>query len=257
MTALTILGSGTAVSQSRSSGYLLTRKGRHYLIDCGEGIRHRLNDAGVDYFEIEAVFISHFHPDHFNLETLIQSIMVRNFMEKAEKSLTVFGPPETGRRFKSIWDAKHNTGNFENTLPKFVKLDIREYEDGKLVDYDGMKFTARTLKHGNMPAYTLRFEVDGKIFTYSGDSGINPNLDASCRSSDLFLCECNQRPGTENEGHLNARQVGEIASRNKVRKVVLTHMPGLDTPVTLTDEVSGGGYEGQIKIAQDLDVFQL
>lgn len=257
MTSLTILGSGTAVSSSYPSGYLFSHNNHHYLIDCGEGIRHRLDKAKVDYFDIEAVFLSHFHPDHFNIETLIQSMMVRNFKEKREKTLIVYGPPETKARIKSIWDAKHSEGAFDKGLPKFVKLDIREYEDQTPCEINGIKATPFFLSHGDMPATALRFEIGDKVFTYSGDTGVNDAVGKAALNADLFLCECNQRPGVTNPGHLNPKEVGEISLVSKVNHVVLTHLPGVDPDNALIESVKQGGFKGTVRVARDFDVLQL
>lgn len=257
MSSLTILGSGTAVSSSYPSGYLLSHQNHHYLIDCGEGIKHRLDKAKVDYFEIEAVFLSHFHPDHFNIETLIQSMMVRNLKEKKEKTLIVYGPPETKARIESIWDAKHFNGAFKNNLSEFVKLDIREYEDQTPYDVNGMKVTPFFLSHGNMPAVALRFEFDNKVFTYSGDTGVNEVVGKAALKANLFLCECNMTPGTTNTGHLNPKEVGEISSKSNVEHVVLTHLPGVDPNEKLIESVKESGFKGTISVAYDFDVLQL
>lgn len=257
MAEITILGSGTAVSSSYPSGYLLKHENKNFLIDCGEGIRHRLAKVNTDYFDIEAVFMSHFHPDHFNIETLIQSIMVRNYTEVMEKSLTVYGPPETKERIMKIWDSKHNTGHFENILPGFVKLSIVEYEDRKAIELEGLKATPHFLSHGNMPAASLRFEIGNKVFTYSGDTGLNNQIGEAAKDADLFVCECNQRPNTENPGHLNPKQIGEIAKKNLVKRVVLTHMPNVDKDEDLVTDFKRAGFSGSISVGHDFDVLQL
>jgi ribonuclease BN (tRNA processing enzyme) len=235
----------------------MSRNNHNYLIDCGEGIRHRLDKVKVDYFDIDAVFLSHFHPDHFNVETLIQSIQVRNFKEKVDKSLTIYGPPETGARIKSIWDAKHFTGAFDKSLAEFVKLDIREYEDEVPLDVHGMKVTPYFLAHGNMPAAALRFEIDNKVFVYSGDTGVNDVIGNAARNANIFLVECNQRPDKSNPGHLNPKEVGEIALKNNVSQVVLTHMPGIDATDVLLNAVHDSGYTGTVHVGRDFDVLQL
>lgn len=262
MTKLTILGSGTAISPSYSSSYLLQHLGHNYLIECGEGVRHRLAKINVDYFDIEAVFMTHFHPDHFNLETLIQSIMVRNYHEKKEKILEIFGPPETGERLKNIWDNKHNVGHFEKTLPHFLKIIIHEYEDRKMIKYPSLErralyVTPYFLAHGNMPAVALRFDIDKNIFAYSGDTGVNDEIVEASRGAETFLCECNQKPGAKNPGHLNPSEVGTIAEKSRVKKLVLTHMPGFNTEEELKNDIRKGGYDGEIKIPEDFDVLQL
>jgi len=53
---------------------ILTFQGRIYLIDAGPNITHSLNSLGIDINEIEGIFHTHAHDDHFSgLTTLIHS----------------------------------------------------------------------------------------------------------------------------------------------------------------------------------------
>jgi ribonuclease BN (tRNA processing enzyme) len=184
-------------------------------------------------------------------------MMVRNYIEKTEKRLTVYGPPETKKRLQRIWDSKHFEGHFEKGLPGFVKLTVVEYEDRKPIEHNRMKITPFFLSHGNMPATALRFEAADKVFVYSGDTGMNEEIKEAAKDSDLFLCECNQRPETENAGHLNPSQVGKIANESNVKRVVLTHMPNVDQDSTLIQDVEKGGFKGNVEVGHDFDVLQL
>ena len=64
---LTVLGSGTNFPTARraSSSFLLEHGGTKILLDCGHSTLARLAELGVDPRELDAIFISHFHPDHF------------------------------------------------------------------------------------------------------------------------------------------------------------------------------------------------
>ncbi len=63
---LIVLGSGTCVpSLSRNApGYLLVTDDFQVLVDCGEGTMKQLLHAGFSFQDIDAVFLSHYHPDH-------------------------------------------------------------------------------------------------------------------------------------------------------------------------------------------------
>lgn len=61
------LGTASAIpTRTRHlSGMALVVEGRVLLFDCGEGTQMQLIQAGVKHMRIEAIFISHFHGDHF------------------------------------------------------------------------------------------------------------------------------------------------------------------------------------------------
>src|SRR3989344_3776259 len=59
------------------------------LFDCGEGTQKQLMMSGISFMDIDNIFISHWHADHF--AGLIPLIQTMN-MEKRKKELTIFGP---------------------------------------------------------------------------------------------------------------------------------------------------------------------
>lgn len=264
MAKITILGSGTAVSSfyrpfdfRYPSGYLLQHNDKNYLIDCSEGIRQRLEYLKVDYFNINTVFISHFHPDHFIIETLIQSQMVRNYFGKTKSTLTIYGPPELKIRLEKIWDSKHNIGHFKNILSKFVDLKLIEYQNKQPITIDNLLLTPYEVVHGNMPAFALRFEIDNKILSYSGDSEPCNGINEVSLKSDLFICESNEKIGKTNAGHLHATQAGEIALKNNVKELVLTHLTNFHSNEELIKAVNDTGFNGKTTVASDFLALNL
>ena len=63
---LIVLGSGTCVPSLKRSApaYYLEAEGKQILIDCGGGTLLQLEKIGKSYKDIDAVFITHTHPDH-------------------------------------------------------------------------------------------------------------------------------------------------------------------------------------------------
>jgi len=258
MLKITVLGSGTAVSDAFPSGYLLEVNERKYLIDSSEGIRHRLKKAGVNFFDISSIIISHFHPDHFNTETLIQSLAVDYAQKKSPGKLTIFGPPETEKRLISIWDAKHEKNHFKKSLVKNLKVTVIEYQDQVPIKLDDISIIPFKTDHvPYMPCYSLRFEIMGKVISYSGDSAETPGLLKSCANADLSILDCNNPPGKTDSGHLNPLQASRVAMKSNVRQLVLTHHGEIENEKAFINEALNGGFENPVKIARDFDVLQL
>ncbi len=59
------------------------------LFDCGEGTQRQLMQAGISFMDIDKIFITHWHADHF--AGLIPLIQTMN-LEKRTKELKIFGP---------------------------------------------------------------------------------------------------------------------------------------------------------------------
>ena len=63
---LTILGSGTSVphpQRTSPANWLETSKGT-VLLDCGSDAPHRMAEEQLDWPNLDAIWISHFHLDH-------------------------------------------------------------------------------------------------------------------------------------------------------------------------------------------------
>jgi ribonuclease Z len=59
------------------------------LMDCGEGTQRQLLTAGINFMDIDRIFITHWHADHF--AGLIPLIQTMN-LERRQKELVIFGP---------------------------------------------------------------------------------------------------------------------------------------------------------------------
>jgi len=99
------------------------------LFDCGEGTQKQLMKAGISFMDINKIFITHWHADHF--AGLIPLIQTMN-LEKRRKTLTVFAPEAS--RFVS---AIINLGYFGLRFPvkavdvPFEGEDVHKVYEGK------------------------------------------------------------------------------------------------------------------------------
>jgi len=59
------------------------------LFDCGEGTQKQLMKSGISFMDVNKIFISHWHADHF--AGLIGLIQTMN-LEKRKKELRIYGP---------------------------------------------------------------------------------------------------------------------------------------------------------------------
>ena len=262
-----VLGSGTCVSSlykpfdfRNPSGHLLQFDGANILLDCGEGMRAQMEKIKFDYFDLNNIFITHFHPDHFNLDSLIQATYVRARKSETNKVLLIYGPKNIEEKFEISWNSKHKKGAYRNSLLNILDLKFVEYEDEKEIKLsDKTKIIPYKVAHEEMDAYALRFLLDDKIVVYSGDSGACDGLENAVQNADVLLCEAaiNINDNENNpKAHLTYFSTGQIAKKSNVKKLVLVHYTGKDSDGLMKQEVKKSGFGGELQIAKDLDSFK-
>lgn len=234
---LTVLGGCGAwpAAGAACSGYLVEHDGFRVLIDPGYATLPLLL-ATTRAEEIDAVLVSHGHPDHCaDLNPLLRA---RSLGGHSPPPLPVHAPP--------------------GALDAVLALDRRgmlEYVTHELtprVPYELGPFTveAWSLPH-HVPNAGLRLEAGGKVLAYTGDTGPTPDLVELARDADILLAEATypEVVPEEDAPYLStAEQAGANAAKAGVGHLVLTHLwPG--TPAEPALEAASRGFTGQITVA--------
>jgi ribonuclease Z len=114
---------------------LVRRGGDRLLFDCGEGTQRQLVRS-VGLIELEEVFITHFHADHFlGLPGMLKTFSLRG----RERPLTVHGPPGLGAVLASLKPVVGRT-TFE--------LRVVELEPNAELERDGYRIATFAVDHG-------------------------------------------------------------------------------------------------------------
>ena len=72
---------------------LVRRGGERLLFDCGEGTQRQLLRSDVGLLELEEIFLTHYHADHYlGLPGMLKTFALRG----REVPLTIYGPPGLG-----------------------------------------------------------------------------------------------------------------------------------------------------------------
>ena len=248
---LTIVGcSGSfAGPESPASSYLIEAEEKtssgprtwRVVVDLGSGALGSLQRF-ADPGSLDAVLISHLHPDHF-IDLCGLYVARRYHPLGTAPQLPVYGPPDTAERVIAAYGPEA-----EAALPSVY--DVREFTDGGVIRIGPLTITARTVNHP-VPAFGLRIEHDGVVIAYSGDSDSCPNLVELAQGADLFLSEASFIEGRdENRGvHLTGKRAGETATEADVRRLVLTHIPVWTDPDTVLNEARQA-YLGPVEAAK-------
>ena len=220
---LTVLGSGTSVPHPRRSSpafWLQTHAGS-ILLDCGPDAPHRMAEEGLDWPNLDAIWISHFHLDHFGgLPPFLFSIKWAPQTQGRAKLLKLIGPPGISRLVETIDDA-----NNYRLFKQSFEIVVNEVEQGEPFEIlPGILAITGKTKH-NAESLALRLtDVDGKTFVYTSDTGFTHDLATFSKQVDVLLLECSFVGNKPLETHLELTDVIKIAQTSGANKIVVTHL---------------------------------
>jgi ribonuclease BN (tRNA processing enzyme) len=247
---LTVLGSaGTHPGPDRlCSSYLVSHEGFRLLLDCGNGSLSNLQRV-IDVSCLDAVLISHLHPDHFaDLYGLYYAL---RFHPEGPLQVPLYGPTRT-HEFVTQLLPEESASTFADYLPATA---VGPGDRLALGPLQVRLFPA----HHPAPALAVRVEAAGRVLAYSGDSAWTPDLIDCARDADLFVCDSSwlERDRPHPEGiHMTGAEAGRIAQDAGAARLLLTHIYPRNDPEDLAAEASGT-YHGEIMVAHDLDVIEL
>ena len=99
---LVFLGTSASMptAQRAPAALLLRRGGERLLFDCAEGTQRQLQRSSVGLPDIEEIFLTHLHGDHFlGLPGMLKTFALRG---RDEVGLTVYGPSGVKDLFRSL-----------------------------------------------------------------------------------------------------------------------------------------------------------
>jgi ribonuclease BN (tRNA processing enzyme) len=251
---LTVLGGcGAWPEPDRAcSGFLLEHAGARIAIDLGYGTAPRLFAAlgSVVADGLDAVVISHHHPDHMvDLHALM----------------------------RARWMGRPGAPRIPLYAPDGVVARLTELQDGDRTAvskvFDWHPIPAPTQSAGPfrldsvlLPHYVpnagIRLTAPGLTVAYTGDTGPTPALADLGRNCDLFIADATswtQRNVADDSDlalTLDANQAGLAAAAADARRLMLTHFwPGNDRQASKADAAESFG--GEILLADEGTIVKL
>jgi ribonuclease BN (tRNA processing enzyme) len=218
---LTVVGCGDAFGTGGrlQTCFHVANRQATFLIDCGATALIGLQRLQLDPSQVETVFLSHLHGDHF--AGLVWWLIHAQHVARRTAPLTVAGPVGTIDRFHAAAEALFPGST---TSPRRFDLVFQEYEAGTPLEIGPVRVTPFEVQHpsGATP-YALRLESDGKVLSFSGDTEWVENLVPAAQGADLFIAECY---GFEREVryHMTWRVIERNLDRLAAKRVLLTHM---------------------------------
>ena len=164
-----------------------------FLIDCGATALIGMHRLKIDPNDVGSIVLSHLHGDHF--AGLIWWIMHAKHVSGRTMPLLIFGPEGTEDRYLATAELLYPGST--SFLPEF-ELTFHTFYDRECFNADGFDLTPFEVSHpsGSLSA-ALRFEIDGTVLAFSGDTEWVDNLIACSAEADLYISECYGYDGSE------------------------------------------------------------
>jgi ribonuclease Z len=149
--SLFFAGTGGSVPGARRGlpALLVRRGGERLLFDCGEGTQRQLVRS-VGLVDMDSVFITHFHADHWlGLPGMLKSFALR----EREQPLSVYGP-------KGLNELMALMRSIYGRLP--YELSVVELDAGETVRREGYEIAAVPVRHRAGSSFGYALVEDGR-----------------------------------------------------------------------------------------------
>jgi ribonuclease Z len=230
MAVVHLLGTGAGFSgPERTTTMLAFESGGHsVVVDCGGDAIQRLLASGLDPAGIEALIVTHEHPDHCAGFPLF---MEKIWLSGRRHPIPVYGIRPALDQARRAWDA-FRTGGWEG-VPHIQEHEVRLEPGAPVLENERWRITAAPGIHG-VPVIGIRVEdvAGGGICTYSCDTAVSADITELARGADLLIHEAT---GTTLGGHTTYVQAAEVARDAGAGRTVLVHLPPGVTDDDLTE----------------------
>jgi ribonuclease BN (tRNA processing enzyme) len=218
---LTIIGCGDAFGAGGrlQTSFHVRSRSSTFLIDCGATTLIGMHRLGLATNDIDMVCVTHLHGDHFG--GLPWLLIDAQYASKRTRPLVVTGPRGIEKRFLTAAEAVYPD---ITKCPCAFGFEFIEYEEQVPLSLKGVDITPFEVKHpSGAPPYALRFGIEDKVLSFTGDTGWTENLAPAAQGADLLISECFQYD-VKLPIHLDYKTIDANYERLGAKQVLLTHM---------------------------------
>ncbi|WP_412067218.1 MBL fold metallo-hydrolase [Rubrivirga sp. IMCC43871] len=213
-----LLGTGSAnAGPSRTTTMLaIEHDGRTVLVDCGGDAVQRLEVSGLDAAALDAVILTHEHPDHISGFPLLIEKM---WLQGRREPIPVYGPAPTLEKARALF-AVFNTHKWDG-LPERAYHPVEMAPGADVLCLGPLAITATPVDHP-VPTIGLRFEAEGAVLAYSCDTAVSDAVVTLASGADVLIHE---GTGALAGVHSSPAEAAGVAARAGAGRLVLVHAP--------------------------------
>jgi ribonuclease BN (tRNA processing enzyme) len=248
---LIVLGAAPAYTDragSAASSYLLRQDDATLLLDLGQGAFANLAST-VGPSSLNAVLVSHLHPDHF-----IDLVPLRHYLKwefSPSRRVRVLAPADLGRRL----DALDGHAGFAAEALDIEALSERTYRIGAF-EVEVSRVTHTDESYAFRVAATASESGTGLV--YSGDCARAEDLVPLIRPGDTLLSEASFGVGPVLPGaqHITSGDAARAASEGRAARLLLTHVLSGRSRVDIL-AAARAAFAGPVCLVTEGDRFEI
>lgn len=225
-TIITFLGTATVVPTAGHDTASFMINGRH-LVDTGWYSPIKMLSYGFNPMDLETVFISHCHHDHYmGLPQVLFYLRMRQKEKPERQPIKVVGPASDIQRVVELSRRFLQTERFPDVecIPEIFPLKAGE----SLEFADFFVETCETCHPVEGLCYRFTNKQTKASIVYTGDTAFHPPIAKHASNASLLIHEASYGPGSVVDtrwGHSGAIEAANIAKMAEVRELALIHCP--------------------------------
>lgn len=246
---LTVLGSSASCAGpgQACAGHYLEAGGARVLFDCGNGVLSNLGRI-ENPTSLDAVFLTHSHPDHFADIYCLQS-MVRYAPQGPVAPIPLYVAGSLFERMQCLLSER----GAREFAEAFVAMPL---VDGEAIHIGDLRVTPFEMVH-TTPTFALRADEDGTCLCYTSDTSPGEHVVRAAAGVDLLIAEATLPEEYASAApHLTAAEAGRLAREAGARALTLVHVWPTNDRHAMA-RIASEAYGGQVIVAQEFDEFDI
>lgn len=228
---------------------VLQMAGQTVVIDCALGVSHGLIQQGIGVHEVDIIFITHLHSDHYlELGPLLHTAWTTGLKQK----VVIYGPAGLDAYFDGFFASMKADIDLriedEGRPDLRALVDLRLMPEGTAEIAEGLQVkTMRNVHPPLVDTFALRFETGSEAVVFSGDTAAMPEMVNFAKDADLFVHEAMLTAGIDAlcarvgngddrlrthlmRSHCPAAEAAKIAEAAGARQLAFNHLVPCDDP---------------------------